>query len=115
MAQFLLKKLFWLCLCTTSLAAATTRSTKSKPISPFNLKVHDEAFVPDAVLVFTVENISTSCVPAKPTVLINGTAPGPELRLKEGRTSWIRVYNNISDQNVTVVSPISSVRFIDRS
>jgi len=66
---------------------------------------HDETFIPDAVLIYTTENITqTSCVAEKATVLINGTSPGPELRVKEGQTAWIRVYNNIADQNVTVVS-----------
>lgn len=66
---------------------------------------HDQTFVPDAVLRVTAENQTTSCLPSKSTVLINGTSPGPELRLIEGRTYWIRVYNDIPDANLTMVRP----------
>jgi L-ascorbate oxidase len=64
---------------------------------------HDETFVPDAVLRITASNISQSCLPPKNVVLVNGTSPGPELRLLEGNTYWIRVYNDVSDQNLTMV------------
>lgn len=87
------------------LGTATIAKTFAPP--PYvHLKtvIHDQSFIPDAVLVFTVETISQPCVAAKATVLINGTTPGPEVRLQEGRTSWIRVYNNIANMNVTVVS-----------
>lgn len=73
-----------------SLASAATHS-------------HDTSFVPDAVLRVTSEDLAQSCLPAKPTVLVNGTAPGPELRLQEGKTYWIRVYNDMSDNNLTMV------------
>lgn len=65
---------------------------------------HDETFVPDAVLRISAQNISQSCYPAKYTVLVNGTAPGPEVRLLEGQTYWIRVYNDMTDDNATIVS-----------
>jgi L-ascorbate oxidase len=68
---------------------------------------HDETFVPDAVLRITVQNISQSCLPPKSVVLVNGTSPGPELRLLEGHTYWIRVYNDMPDQNLTIVSTSS--------
>lgn len=64
---------------------------------------HDETFVPDAILRVTAENKTTSCLPSKSTVLVNGTSPGPELRIVEGRTYWIRVYNDMSDKNLTMV------------
>jgi L-ascorbate oxidase len=64
---------------------------------------HDASFVPDAVLRVTAEDLAQSCLPAKSTVLVNGTAPGPELRLQEGKTYWIRVYNDMSDNNLTMV------------
>ncbi|KAG0645875.1 Multicopper oxidase aurL2 [Hyphodiscus hymeniophilus] len=63
---------------------------------------HDETFVPDAVLRITAENKTQSCLPSKSVVLVNGTSPGPELRLLEGRTYWIRVYNDMPDQNLTM-------------
>jgi L-ascorbate oxidase len=64
---------------------------------------HDETFVPNAVLRITTENRTQSCLPAKSVVLVTGTSPGPELRLLEGETYWIRVYNDMPDQNLTMV------------
>ena len=65
---------------------------------------HNETFVPDAVLRVSTLNVSQSCYPSKATVLVNGTSPGPELRIKEGITYWIRVYNDMTDKNLTMVS-----------
>lgn len=67
------------------------------------LHTHDAAFVPDAVLRVTEGELAQSCLPAKSTVLVNGTAPGPELRLQEGSIYWIRVYNDMPDNNLTMV------------
>lgn len=67
------------------------------------LPCHDETFVPDAILRVTAQNQTTSCLPSKSTVLVNGTSPGPELRLVEGVTYWIRVYNDMSEANLTIV------------
>ena len=64
---------------------------------------HDETFVPDAVLRVTVESVAQSCLPSKLTVLVNGTSPGPELRLLEGKRYWIRVYNDMTQYNLTMV------------
>jgi L-ascorbate oxidase len=67
------------------------------------LCTHDDSFIPDAVLRVTAANYSQSCYPSKHTVLVNGTSPGPELRLTEGQTYWIRVYNDMLDANLTMV------------
>jgi hypothetical protein len=72
-----------------------------------NTQCHDENFVPDAVLRITVKNITQSCLPSKSIVLVNGTSPGPELRLLEGKTYWIRVYNDLPEQNLTMVTASS--------
>jgi L-ascorbate oxidase len=64
---------------------------------------HDENFVPDAVLRITAQNVTQSCMAEKLIVLINGTSPGPELRLLEGKTYWIRVYNDMPKANLTMV------------
>jgi L-ascorbate oxidase len=72
-------------------------------VAATTLCTHNETFIPDAILRVTVRNISQSCLPAKMTVLVNGTAPGPELRLSVGKTYWIRVYNDMVDQNLTMV------------
>ncbi|RFU31599.1 hypothetical protein B7463_g4738, partial [Scytalidium lignicola] len=66
------------------------------------LHVHDHTFVPDVILRVTAENVAQSCLPAKSTLLVNGTSPGPEIRLVEGTTTWIRVYNDMPDQNLTM-------------
>lgn len=65
--------------------------------------VHDEHFVPEAVLRVTEESTKQSCVDEKDILLVNGTSPGPALVFKEGATIWIRVYNDIPHQNLTMV------------
>jgi L-ascorbate oxidase len=64
---------------------------------------HNSTFIPDAVLRVTQQSITQSCLPSKSNVLVNGTSPGPELRLLEGKTYWIRVYNDMTDNNLTMV------------
>jgi len=65
---------------------------------------HDENFIPDAVLRVTEVERKQSCVPVKDILVVNGTSPGPKLRFTEGKTVWIRVYNDIPHQNLTMVS-----------
>ena len=65
--------------------------------------VHDGSFTPDAVLRVSAQNISIGGI-YRYSTLINGTAPGPELRIPEGQVAWIRVYNDMTDQNTTIVS-----------
>lgn len=64
---------------------------------------HDATFTPDIVLSITHGNATQSCLPAKTIVLANGTSPGPELRIRAGKTYWIRVYNDMHDANLTMV------------
>lgn len=66
------------------------------------LHCHDSTFVPDHVLRLTYEDVPIGCQ-TRPSVLVNGSLPGPELRLLPGRTSWIRVYNDMADYNATMV------------
>lgn len=66
------------------------------------LVTHDETFVPDHVLRVTKQNISVACE-HRMSVVINGTSPGPTLHLKPGKSTWIRVYNDMSDSNLTMV------------
>jgi hypothetical protein len=70
--------------------------------------VHDENFIPDAILHVSSGEIKQSCVASKETLLVNGTSPGPELRFTEGKTIWIRVYNDLAHENLTMVSFIFS-------
>lgn len=68
---------------------------------------HDATFVPDATLHITARNISIGGI-QRYTTLVNGTVPGPELRLTEGETVWIRVYNDLENLNTTIVSYLLS-------
>ncbi|OQO14183.1 hypothetical protein B0A48_01059 [Cryoendolithus antarcticus] len=36
------------------------------------------------------------------SVVVNGTTPEPAIRIPAGKTSWIRVYNDMPDQNTTM-------------
>ncbi len=57
---------------------------------------------PDYVLVVTAKNITINCQ-TRYSVVFNGTTPGPPLYMKENYTTWVRVYNRLQDQNLTVV------------
>lgn len=74
---------------------------------------HGADFQPDHVLRITYQNVSIGCQ-SRTSVLVNGTNPGPELRLAPGRTSWIRVYNDMTEQNATTVClyEISKLRLL---
>ena len=65
--------------------------------------VHDDSFSPDAILRVTAQNISLGGI-QRLTTLVNGSIPGPELRVPENETAWIRVYNDMEGQNLTMVS-----------
>jgi FtsP/CotA-like multicopper oxidase with cupredoxin domain len=69
---------------------------------------HDSSWSPDTTLYATAANITIDCQ-SRYSVLLNGTSPGPTLYLEEGKTTWIRVYNQILDQNITVVR-VSTLR-----
>jgi FtsP/CotA-like multicopper oxidase with cupredoxin domain len=71
-------------------------------------RCHDHSFIPDHVLRITYETISIGCQ-TRPSVVINGSLPGPELRLRPGKTSWIRVYNDMTEFNATIVGRLFSV------
>ncbi|KAK1754233.1 hypothetical protein QBC47DRAFT_325380 [Echria macrotheca] len=64
-------------------------------------KIHDSSFVPDHVLRVSYAVYSSGCSSRK-SVVVNGTIPGPPLYLEPGHISWIRVYNDIPDQNLTM-------------
>ncbi|CAI7632070.1 unnamed protein product [Penicillium pancosmium] len=46
--------------------------------------LHDDSFQPDHILRVTAENYREACT-TRYSVLVNGSSPGPELRLKEGQ------------------------------
>ncbi|KAH7324905.1 Cupredoxin [Stachybotrys elegans] len=62
---------------------------------------HGADWEPEYVLVATAGNITINCKSRYSTIL-NGTSPGPTLHLQEGKTTWVRVWNRIPDDNVTV-------------
>lgn len=67
-----------------------------------NLVLHDASFVPDYVLRGTAQNITIACE-SRYSHVLNGTMPAPTLRLKEGHVTWIRVYNDMERENLTMV------------
>ncbi|KAF1912664.1 L-ascorbate oxidase-like protein [Ampelomyces quisqualis] len=58
-------------------------------------------FVPDYVLSVTHQKHTVACQ-QRMSVLVNGTLPGPTLRLPTGKTSWIRVCNDMAEYNTTM-------------
>ena len=74
-------------------------------ISAIVIHSHDASFVPDSVLRITAQNISIGGI-NRYTTIANGSQPGPPLRLQEGRVAWVRVYNDVSNANLTMVSSL---------
>lgn len=66
-----------------------------------SLTLHGSDWQPDHILRITAQNISIACE-ERYSAVINGTSPGPELRLPAGQVSWIRVYNDMEDKNLTM-------------
>ncbi|KAJ6443434.1 RTA1 domain protein [Purpureocillium lavendulum] len=55
----------------------------------------------DAVLRVTRQDISVGGF-VRSTALVNGTTPGPALRIPENEIVWIRVYNDMKEDNLTM-------------
>jgi hypothetical protein len=64
---------------------------------------HGPEFVPDHVLRVSLNNNFSVACQTRPTVVVNGTSPGPPLYLQPGKTSWVRVYNDMLTENFTMV------------
>ncbi|ETS75598.1 hypothetical protein PFICI_12542 [Pestalotiopsis fici W106-1] len=62
---------------------------------------HDGSWEPEYVLIATSQNITVNCHSRK-SVVFNGTSPGPAIHMVEGKTTWVRVYNQIQNDNLTV-------------
>ncbi|KAF5844996.1 hypothetical protein GGP41_001098 [Bipolaris sorokiniana] len=62
---------------------------------------HGDRFHPDFYLSVTHELQNVACE-QRMSVLVNGTSPGPVLRLPAGKTSWVRVCNHMDDYNTTM-------------
>ncbi|KAK4212463.1 putative L-ascorbate oxidase [Rhypophila decipiens] len=65
------------------------------------LVVHDGSFTPDQVLRVTIGQIDSGCQTHQ-DIVVNGTSPGPVLHILPGATTWVRVYNDMDDQNLTM-------------
>jgi len=71
------------------------------------MELHDESFTPDQTLRVTAAQIDSGCQ-TRQGIVVNGTSPGPPLHILPGATTWIRVHNDMSDQNLTMVSLVSN-------
>ncbi|KAF2206413.1 hypothetical protein CERZMDRAFT_115769 [Cercospora zeae-maydis SCOH1-5] len=60
---------------------------------------HGSDFQPDHILRVTTADIQIGCQ-ERHSVVVNGTAPGPAVRLQAGKRQWIRVYNDMCDENL---------------
>ncbi|KAL3474868.1 L-ascorbate oxidase [Aspergillus californicus] len=63
--------------------------------------VHDSQFQPHYILRITKETVSVACK-ERASVLVNGTLPGPTIYLRENQTTWVRVYNDLKEDNYTM-------------
>ncbi|KAI5859794.1 putative multicopper oxidase [Durotheca rogersii] len=63
--------------------------------------VHDSSWQPEYVIHATFQDVVINCQ-HRQSVVLNGTTPGPTLHLKEGQTTWVRVYNDLPDTNLTM-------------
>ncbi|KAJ5330543.1 multi-copper oxidase [Penicillium atrosanguineum] len=72
-------------------------------VSGFQQVRHDSGFVPSHVLRVTQESIPVACT-SRLSAVVNGSTPGPTIYLKEGQTSWVRVYNDMKLDNLTIAN-----------
>lgn len=63
--------------------------------------IHDASFAPDTILRVSQVDAALACV-YRTSLVVNGTSPGPVLELTENQTTWVRVYNDVVDSNVTI-------------
>lgn len=70
-------------------------------LSHADRRAYDRHFAPNHILRATSQNITVDCQ-SRTFVVINGSGPVPKIRLREGEVHWIRVYNNVLDQNFTI-------------
>jgi L-ascorbate oxidase len=77
-------------------------SSNATPADDDRLHKHDGSFVPDFYLSVTYENHTVACQ-HRMSVLVNGTSPGPTIHLTPGKTSWVRVCNDMDMYNTTMV------------
>ena len=96
-------RMLWQLLTLLLLPLSALASNNATGTNNTNLHNHDSTFTPDFYLSVTYENHTVACQ-QRTSVLVNGTSPGPSLYLQPGKTSWVRVCNNMTDYNTTMVS-----------
>jgi hypothetical protein len=64
---------------------------------------HDYSFTPNEIFRVTRQNVNLGGI-YRYTTLVNDSIPGPPLRIPENEVFWIRVYNDMTDDNLTMVS-----------
>ncbi|KJZ74145.1 hypothetical protein HIM_06376 [Hirsutella minnesotensis 3608] len=69
--------------------------------SSYRIQEHAETFSPDAILRVTTESHRVGSFD-RYTTLVNGSMPGPAIRIPEEQVFWIRVYNDMPDANLTM-------------
>ncbi|RMZ67932.1 L-ascorbate oxidase [Pyrenophora seminiperda CCB06] len=102
-------KMFFVSWLTASLLLTATHAAvggkqdedSENPVNTTRVHTHDAGFKPDFYLSVTYENHNVACE-QRMSVLVNGTSPGPALRLPAGKTSWVRVCNNMDEFNTTI-------------
>ncbi|XP_055344067.1 uncharacterized protein LOC129592127 [Paramacrobiotus metropolitanus] len=72
------------------------------PATPPSVVVHDDTFRPDMILRVSGVVLAVADCTSRYSSVVNGTAPGPTLRFKEGDRAWIRVYNDHDNENTTI-------------
>lgn len=85
------------------LVSSVAANWNSPKTNGTHLHRHDSTFSPNFYLHITYENHTVACQ-HRMSVLVNGTSPGPTLRLPGGKTSWVRVCNDMDTYNTTMVT-----------
>lgn len=86
--------------------ASGTRHVVSGGVAARNAQVlyeHGADFVPDQVLRITLDETFSIACQTSPSVLVNGSSPGPPLSFEAGKPQWIRVFNDMEKNNFTMV------------
>lgn len=94
--------LFFIAACRLPTAAFGEKADSTSASLKGRVAVHDASFVPDHVLQVTYDTIDVACE-SRTSVLINGSLPGPPIHISPRTQTWIRVYNHMLDQNLTMV------------
>ena len=67
------------------------------------MHTHGDGFQPDEILRVTLEKVPVACR-WRESAVVNGSSPGPPLRIKPNKTTWVRVYNDMPTENLTMVT-----------